>query len=186
MKKLIYYAITLVLVLLLSSFILINSSIVDSNITTIELLPPPIDLNDVNRIWKKLKKEIGAPDDLPAPIITLDWEVPIYARMGTQYPTEEFPNNRLQISIAPRTIDSEPDYMVLFGIGHEMVHYLFILRENGYKIQKLYVVELHHHCNPEFQDFTRVVIDEVWNIYHVNKNIMNDEIVKSCSNYSGQ
>lgn len=155
-------------------------------ITEIEISQPPIDLVDVNRVWFRLKREMGAPVDLPPPPIAIDWEVPIIAKMGTQYPSKEFPEYRMQISIAPRTIDSESDEMILFGIGHELVHYLFIMRENDYKIQEIYKVELLHHCNMEFQDFTRIVIDEIWNIYHMNKNLMNNEIVKSCSNFGGQ
>ena len=159
---------------------------IKTKITEIEISQPPINLQYVNWIWERLKKEIGAPDDLLPPPIAIDWEVPIYARMGTQYPTKEFPDYRMQISIAPRTIDSEPDTMVLFGIGHELVHYLFIMRENNYEIKETYTVELMHHCNMEFQDYNRIVIDVIWNIYHMSKARMNDELVKSCSNHGGQ
>jgi len=173
-------------IIVLSFMIIISEYVEETKITEIEISQPPINLQHVNWIWERLKKDIGAPDDLLPPPIVLDWEVPIYARMGTQYPTKEFPDYRMQISIAPRTIDSESDTMVLFGIGHELVHYLFIMRENDYEIREIYTVELRHHCNQEFQDYTRVVIDVIWNIYHMNKSIMNDEIVKSCSNHGGQ
>ena len=177
-----FYAIVIVML----SFTLSNNSIAETKIIEIEISQPPIDLDDVNRIWVRLKREIAAPDDLPPPPIAIDWEVPSFAKMGIQYPIKEFPDNRMQISIAPRTIDSESDEMVLFGIGHELVHYLFIMRENGYKIQEIYKVELKHHCNIEFQDFTRIVIDEIWNMYHMSKVQMNNEIVRSCLNFGGQ
>ena len=166
--------------------LLIAEPLTETKIIEIEISQPPIDLQHVNWIWERLKKEIGAPNDLPPPPIVLDWEVPIYARMGTQYPSKEFPTYRMQISIAPRTIDTESDTMILFGIGHELVHYLFIMRENDYEIKEIYTVELMHHCNMEFQDYNRIVIDVIWNIYHMAKHRMNDEIVKSCSNHGGQ
>ena len=66
-----------------------------NDIKEIELTPPPVDMSDVNRIWHRLLKEIDAPNYLLPPPIVIDWEVPIYARMGFQYPTEEFPDNRI-------------------------------------------------------------------------------------------
>ena len=133
----------------------------------IELTQPPIDLEMVNRIWLILKKETGAADNVPYPPIVLDWEVPKTALMGTQYPTKEFPDNRLQISLAPRTLDQLDHQMLLFGIGHELTHYLFLLRENDWDPQKKYYVATRlHHCDPEFQRIMRVIVDIIWNTYH--------------------
>lgn len=117
-------------------------------ITGIESPAPPVDLDALNRIWARLKKETGAPADLPPPPLVLDWEVPASAKMGFQYPTEEFPDNRLRISIAPRTADMQPANMTLWGLGHELTHYLFILRENGFDPKrKTYREGPPQHCN---------------------------------------
>jgi hypothetical protein len=153
------------------------------DILVIENPPPPIDLEVVNRLWHYIKKAINAPADLPPPPIVMDWKVPIMARMGTQYPDENEPNLRFQISIAPRTVDMWEPEMVLYGIGHELVHYVFILRENNWDTTKrTYVVKLKHHCDREFKAITRGVADKLWNVWHSGtlRAKMYDEVIKSC------
>ena len=81
--------------------------------------------------------------------------------------------------------------MVLFGIGHELIHYLFLERENRYKngvaqYEMVYINNRLHHCDFEFQEFNKIVIDEIWSMYHMNRNRMYDEIIKSCSNHPEQ
>ncbi len=155
----------------------------------IELTQPPIDLEMVHRIWLILKKEIGARADTPYPPIVLDWEVPKIALMGTQYPTKEFPDNRLQISLAPRTLDQLDHQMLLFGIGHELTHYLFILRENEWDpSKKHYVVKRLHHCDAEFQRIMRLIIDTIWNTYHDDamRNRLASEPRRSCVEHPEQ
>jgi len=180
------------LVLLIASiFYLVGKAHADNKqtIREIELTPPPINFDDINRIWTWLKKEVGAPEDLPPPLLVLDWEVPIRAKMGFQYPTKEYPENRLQISVAPRTIDMLSWYMVLFGIGHELTHYIILLRENDYDVgKKTYDDTLLHHCNPEFLQVTRNIAEEIWNIYHSDHDRarMYNEVIKACSRFPGQ
>ena len=155
----------------------------------IELTQPPIDLEMVHRIWLILKKETGASVDTPYPPIVLDWEVPKIAMMGTQYPTKEYPDNRLQISLAPRTLDLLDHQMLLFGIGHELTHYLFVLRENEWDpYKKYYVVKRLHNCDAEFQRIMRVIIDTIWNAYHDDAmhNRLANEPRRSCVEHPDQ
>lgn len=160
-----------------------------SVITKIENPPPSIDMDVVNRLWTYVKKEAGAPDNLTPPLVTLDWDVPMIARMGTQIPTEWTPNLPLQISIAPRTIDMTQKEMVLFGIGHEMTHYVFVLKENNWDAsKKTFSIKRKHHCDKEFKKITYGVADQLWNMYHSDtlKYQMYQEVMKSCANFPDQ
>lgn len=155
----------------------------------IENPPLPIDLQLADRMWVYIKQQTGAPATVPAPIITMDWEVPIMARMGTQYPTLEDATVRLQISIAPRTVDMWPPEMVMYGLAHEMAHYALILKENDWDAtKKVYTVKRKHHCDPEFKAITRGVADQLWNVWHSDtlRSKMYDEVIKSCSNQPDQ
>jgi len=151
--------------------------------------PVPIDLELVNRLWEYGKKRVGAPDDLPPPPITLDWEVPRIARMAMQYPTVQEPNYPIQISIAPRVVDMEDRLLVTWAIGHEITHYLFLMREFDWNHkQATYNPTRKHHCDPEFKDITKGMGEVLWNVYHSTDFIMKvrDEIVKSCANFPQQ
>lgn len=158
-------------------------------LTGIELAQPPIDLEMVHRLWVVLKKETNAPSSLPYPPIVLDWEVPKIAMMGFQYPTKEYPDNRLQISLAPRTLDLMKDQEILFGIGHELTHYLFLLRNNGWDPnKKTYEPGKPQHCDPEFQRLMRMIIQKIWDTYHddATRNRLNSEPRRSCTAHPDQ
>lgn len=157
--------------------------------TGVELTQPPIEWDDMERVWLRIKKEVGAPENLTPPPLVLDWEVPFYAKMGFQYPTEKFPNNRMQISIAPRTLDMLPWHMILYGIGHELTHYVQLMKYNDFNLKvKFFLVGSPHHCDIEFRRITDIVADEIWNIYHsdTDRNQMFNEGVRSCAKFSGQ
>lgn len=155
----------------------------------IELKQPPIDFEMIHRIWVMLKKETGAPDSVPYPPIVLDWEVPKIAMMGTQYPTKEYPDNRLQISLAPRTLDMMEFQQIQFGIGHELTHYLFLLRANGWDPhRKFYVPGKPHHCDPEFQRITHMITQKIWDTHHDDamRNRLANEPRRSCTEHPEQ
>jgi hypothetical protein len=155
----------------------------------IEYTPPEIDYDVIARMWEFVKQSTQAPADLPPPRLVLDWHVPPFARMGFQYPTEKFPEYAMQISVAPRTIEQYSKEMVSWGIGHELVHYAFILRENHWRrSQTTFQDQLKHHCNPEFKQITRAIADEIWHIYHsdTQRAAMYDEVEKSCFNEPNQ
>jgi hypothetical protein len=155
----------------------------------IEYTPPEIDYDVIARMWDFVKLTTHAPGDLPPPRLVLDWHVPPFARMGFQYPTDKYPDYPMQISIAPRTIEQYSKEMVSWGVGHELVHYAFILRENHWRRgQATFQDHLKHHCNPEFKQITRAIADEIWNIYHsdTQRAAMYDEVEKSCFNEPNQ
>ena len=155
----------------------------------VENTPPPIDNEMIEQIWNYLKTSLNAPKALPAPKIVLDWEVPPMARMGYQFPTEEFPETISQISIAPRTIDMWPRDIVSWGIGHEMTHYIFLMRENNWNTdRKTFYNYRKHHCDKEFQKVTREIADLIWSNYHStsDRTKMYDEVQKSCFNHPEQ
>lgn len=160
-----------------------------SEISHIEYTAPEIDFDVISRLWVFVKKTTQAPADLPPPKLVLDWHVPAFARMGFQYPTQQFPDFEMQISIAPRTIEHYTKEMVTWGVGHELVHYAFILRENNWRrSQSTFQDQLKHHCNPEFKAITRAIADEIWTIYHsdTQRAAMYDEVEKSCFNEPNQ
>lgn len=151
--------------------------------------PPSLDADIMNRIWSRLKKETGAPDHILPPPIVLDWDVPATARMGFQYPDAQFPDIQLAIKIAPRTIDKmESEPMVQWSFGHELTHYLFLMRENGWKEQSIYKNQLRHHCNPEFLKVTGIVADVIWDVYHddTERNRMRAAADQACQNHPEQ
>lgn len=173
----------------LAMLVLVSTVHAQTAITGIELTAPPIDFGDVNRIWERLKKDVGAPMDFPPPPIVLDWEVPIIARMGFQYPSKDFPDSRLQISVAPRTLDMMEREIIVWALGHELAHYLFLLRENNYDLtKKVFTANRKHHCDPEYKKVTQGVADEMWNIYHsdVLRNKMYNEVMMACASHPEQ
>lgn len=160
-----------------------SASIVFAGEIRIENTPPPIDLEMVERIWQYIKTATNAPKNLPPPKIIMDWEVPPLARMGYQFPTETTPDDLSQISIAPRTVDMWPKDIVSWGIGHEMAHYVFLMRENGWETERKWFYNFRkHHCDLEFQQITKGIADLIWSVYHstADKTKMYDEVQKSC------
>ena len=166
-----------------------SASIVFAGEIHIENTPPPIDIEMVEKIWLYLKQVTKAPVNLPAPKIVMDWEVPPLARMGYQFPTQEYPETISQISIAPRTVDMWPRDIVSWGIGHELTHYIFLMRENNYEIDRKFFYNFRkHHCDKEFMEVTRNIADLIWSTYHSgsDKTKMYDEVQKSCFNNPDQ
>ncbi len=173
----------------LSGSCLLSTALAANDFQQIEYTPPEIDYDVINRMWDFVKHTTDAPHDLPPPRLVLDWHVPPFARMGFQYPTDKFPEYQMQISIAPRTIEQYSKEMVSWGVGHELVHYAFILRENHWRHgQATFQDHLKHHCNPEFKQITRAIADEIWKIYHsdTQRAAMYDEVEKSCFNEPNQ
>ena len=153
-----------------------------------EMSQPSIDTYALGRVWDRLVREMNAPDHIKPPALVLDWHVPLMARMGFQYPNIEFPDSRMFVGVAPRTIDMTNPQMLVWGIGHEFTHFMFIMKENNFEYKDVYEDKTLHHCNPEFMRITRVLADEIWSIYHedTNRARMYDEVIKSCANQPNQ
>ena len=166
------------------ALLVLFSSVVHAGSTiTIVNTPPPIDIEMVNHIYSYIKQELKAPESLIEPTIVMDWEVPILAKMGYQFPTEDFPKNISQISIAPRTVDMWPRDMISWGIGHEMTHYVFLMKENNWETdRKIFVNKIKHHCNKEFIRITKGIADLIYSTYHsdIDRHKMYDEVSLSC------
>ncbi len=177
------------LVLSCLSLVPLQGKVYRGSIDFIELTEPPLRYSDINAVWEMLKEEVGAPGDFPPPPLVLDWEVPHKARMGFQYPTVNYPQYPLMVSIAPRTIDTWHHELVTYGVGHELLHYLFLLRDNGFDLEKRTFDEASpHHCNREFMRISRLIADRIWDMYHSteHRSVMYDEVTKSCFNQPGQ
>jgi hypothetical protein len=150
----------------------------------IEIIPPPtIDRGDVDRVWEYLKTEVGAPDDFPLPPFVLDWKMPSRAKMGFVAPTKEYPDERLRIGITPGVMVLDAYGMVLWGIGHELGHYVLLMRDNNYDLGLPYFfVGPPDHCDPEFKTLTRGVANVIWGIYHdeTERSKMYAEVERAC------
>ncbi len=109
--------------------------------------------------------------------------------MGFQYPTAQYPNNPLMVGIAPRTIDTWPHELVTYGVGHELLHYLFLLRDNNFDVEaRVFEQDSPRHCNRQFMKVSRRIADRIWDMYHSTayRTQMYDEVTKSCFNQPGQ
>ena len=58
-----------------------------------------LDMQMTGKIWEFIKKETQAPADLALPPIMIDENIPKEARMVFQFPSEDSPQNTMQISI---------------------------------------------------------------------------------------
>lgn len=135
------------------------------------VLPAPLDRDAalVERYWTWLKAEVGAPTDLPWPMIEVA-PLPSTVRMAFVFPTEEVPWHRTRIVISPRSVDraTGPDRLMVLGeLAHEMVHYVLLLAENRWDVgAEVLHNDVHHHCDREFMRLTRRIADFIWETYH--------------------
>lgn len=146
----------------------------------------PINMKDVDRVWTFLKQRTNAPQDVPPPKIIIDWAMPGFARMATEYPTEKYPDRPVQISVGPGTVQNWPPQMVMWALGHEIVHYLWVLEENGWDYnKKTYTATRKHHCDQQFKIITRDLADELWKQWHDEglRAAMYNEIHRSCATF---
>lgn len=143
--------------------------------------PPEINLPDINRIWTWLKEQTGAPPALEPPMIQKE-ALPGTRIMGFFFPSPQSPEEEMRIAIAPDTIKYEPPTMVLWDLGHELAHFLFLLKQYDFRLQGTYALAFPHHCNREFQHVTLGVATVIWNIYHDNNDLsrMNNAVQKAC------
>ncbi len=146
-------------------------------------LPPSIDVSMTEKIWVYIKHETHAPEDLPLPPILFDEKIPRQARMVFQFPSEDAPNNALQISIGNASTRWWNQEMMLWALGHELTHYAFLMQENDWEAKNVYVNNIRHHCNFEFMRITRDIVEIIWERYqNVSARMrMYSEVHKSCA-----
>lgn len=161
--------------LLLSIFLLPGSAFATS-------VPLPAPLNEemmvIERYWSWLKMETGAPANLTWPRIKVE-PLPRTVRMAFFFPTEEAPWRETRIAVSPRSIDraAGPHRLAVVGeLAHELVHYVLVLKENGWVADAAtYRNDRHHHCDPEFKRLTREIAVFLWNTYHSNEAVRSVE-----------
>ena len=142
-----------------------------------------IDWDIVEIEWQFIKKQVGAPADLPMPPIHLK-ELPPGARMMFQFPLTDG-DEAMEITIAPTTLTQYSREMLNWAVGHELTHYAFIMRENFWDHTKTvyqHAIYNVHHCNQEFMNITRAIANIIWNSYHSEREryAMWDQVQRSC------
>ena len=136
-------------------------------------LPQPLayDSDLFDRYWQWAKTELQAPQDLPAPLITVE-PLPQAVKMAFYFPTAAYPQERLRIVMSPRALDRAATgerLRVLGELAHEVAHYLLLLSENDWQHRsRAFRNDIHHHCDPTFQRLIRHVGTILWSAYHSN------------------
>jgi hypothetical protein len=127
---------------------------------------PNTDLAVINKVWQYVKREAGADPNLPAPKIWVSGSTSKKYEMATSYPTAKIPNGALGIFIQPDVDRKMSRQLYTWELGHEMMHYILILKENGWNTKKaVYQDKAKHHCDPEFQRITLGVADVIAEAY---------------------
>lgn len=137
----------------------------------------------IQKEWAFIKQQVGAPVDLPMPNIILDLTLPSGARMMFQFPTQQDSQVPMQIMINPKTLVEYNREMIDWGLGHELTHYAFVMRENSWEYTKPYfIITQKHHCNREFMLITKELADVIYNVYHGEREryAMWDQVQRSC------
>lgn len=147
-----------------------------------------LDMGIVQMVWSYIKSETKAPSDFPLPPLVVDATLPTNARMVFQFPSAEQPENTLQIGVSPRTLSAWSRGMVSWAAGHELTHYAFLMRENGWVRQDKYQSSMKHHCNPEFIRLTSGIADLIADQLTNGKDRlrMYSEVFRSCSRHPNQ
>ena len=165
---------------LLSIFLVVLCSI--ANASELDL-----DWHTIEKEWSFIKKSTGAPADLPMPPIEIDSTLPSAARMVFQFPTVDDMQTEVKILINPRVLSEFNVELLDWGIGHELTHYAFVMRENDWDINRShYQITIKHHCNKEFMRITSDIADIIDARYHSEKYRMLSEVQRSCAFYPNQ
>jgi hypothetical protein len=147
-----------------------------------------LDMAVLQIIWTFIKTETAGPSDFPMPQVVVDATLPLNARMVFQYPSNDQPNNTLQIGVSPRTLSAWSRGMVSWAAGHELTHYAFLMRDNGWVRQDTYQSNTKHHCNPDFIRLTTAIADLISDELTNGKDRlrMYSEVFRSCSRHPEQ
>ena len=128
-----------------------------------------MDIVLMERVWARLVKEMNIPVGIEPPPMIFDSSYPSDVNMAFVYsimPEYIVPSH---IAVSPRAINKKnlsADHFI-WGIGHELTHFAFVMRDNGWKYAPYYVEKTkHHHCNREFQRITKALADEIWDAHH--------------------
>ena len=142
----------------------------------------------VSRMWSFIKDKTQAPADLPIPPIVVDESLPKNVRLMFEYPSQLTPETEMRIKLNPRNLMAWNNGMWHWAVGHEMTHYAFLLRENGWHEKTWYDNQLKHHCDYEFMTITQNLAELLWEIYESSEDRLHMyiEANKSCRHQPNQ
>ncbi len=138
----------------------------------IEYPKPDIDLKIIAGMIEVIRNETGLSNYSPPPIV-VDWKVPLPYLGGLQFPTEDNPTNRLQISVPPRVIDINEKMtkgFLYYVIGHEMLHDAFM--QMGYAAEN----KFSHHCERNYREILEKVVDHILTVFRTSYDLKNRTI----------
>ena len=146
------------------------------------------DMATLQVIWDFIKSKTNAPADAAIPRLVVQPGLPTTARMVFEFPSEDQPQNTLQINVSPRTLQLWSRSMVNWAVGHELVHYAMLMRENQWVEQTIYKNTIKHHCNPEFLKLTGDIADLISDAQSPSRERlrMYSEVFRSCIRHPDQ
>jgi hypothetical protein len=146
------------------------------------------DMATLQVIWDFIKSKTNAPADAGMPRLVVQPGLPTTARMVFEFPSEDQPQNTLQINVSPRTLQLWSRSMVNWAVGHELVHYAMLMRENQWVEQTIYKNTIKHHCNPEFLKLTGDIADLISDAQSPSRERlrMYSEVFRSCIRHPDQ
>lgn len=146
------------------------------------------DMATLQVIWDFIKSKTNAPADAAMPRLVVQPGLPTTARMVFEFPSEDQPQNTLQINVSPRTLQLWSRSMVNWAVGHELVHYAMLMRENQWVEQTIYKNTIKHHCNPEFLKLTGDIADLISDAQSPSRERlrMYSEVFRSCIRHPDQ
>jgi predicted SprT family Zn-dependent metalloprotease len=105
-----------------------------------------------------------------------------------EYPSQYAPDTEMRIRLNPQNMVAWNSGMWHWALGHEMTHYAFLLRENGWQEKKWYENRLKHHCDHEFMTITQNIAELLWEIYEKSEDRLHMyiEANKSCRHQPNQ
>ncbi len=150
-----------------------------------DLLKPTdgvLEAQTVSRMWGFIKSKTQAPEDLAIPPIVMDESLPNNVRLVFEYPSQYAPKTVMRIRLNPQSMVAWNKGMWHWALGHEMTHYAFLLRENGWQEKTWYENRLKHHCDHEFMTITQNIAELLWEIYESSEDRLHMyiEANKSC------
>jgi hypothetical protein len=147
-----------------------------------------LDAQTVARMWHFIKSKTDAPADLAIPPIVVDESLPKNVRLMFEYPSQHAPEAAMRIRLNPRNMVAWNNGMWHWALGHEMTHYAFLLRENGWQQKVWYENRLKHHCDYEFMTITQNIAELLWEIYESSEDRLHMylEANKSCRHQPNQ
>jgi hypothetical protein len=141
-----------------------------------------LEAQTVSRMWNFIKSKTQAPADLAIPPIVIDETLPKNVRLMFEYPSQQAPQTEMRIRLNPQSMVAWNNGMWHWALGHEMTHYAFLLRENGWQEKTWYENRLKHHCDYEFMTITQNIAELLWEIYESSEDRLHMyiEANKSC------